>query len=288
MGGGYWNRLKKILIPYILWSVFYSVISSDDGLNPLRIVYHLITGKASAQLYYIIVLVELTLLTPLLMKTLDRRKLSIAILSITPCYLLLCCGYRYATGSELTWMGRDFCAWVIFYYFGMLIKRYGWKCRKSAYFLGTYLFALIISIMEGFIVNFKLGMFSMAIGQINVTTMIYSLTVIALIMNNRKDPCNQIANKIYPENKILLSKLKQTIMKMLVHIGDISFGIYFCHTFVLKGVRFVMRHLGFMEAFPLPLIQIMQFSLVLTGSIIVIYIFQRMDPKRKICPYLGF
>lgn len=276
------------MIPYILWSVFYSATSSDTKLNPLSIALYLISGRASEQLYYVIVLVELTLLTPLLVKSHDRCKLSIVILSITPCYLLLCSGYRYATGAELTWMGRDFCAWVMFYYFGMLVKRYGWICRKSAYLLVAYLFALAISITEGFIVNFKLGMFSMAIGQLNVTTMIYSLTVIALIMNNRNDQCNEVINKIYKKNKTALKKLGQSVVKMLVYIGDISFGIFFCHTFVLRCVSFVMRHLGFMEYFPLPLIQIAQFSLTLMVSMIGIYIFQRIDVKRKICPYLGF
>lgn len=130
MGGGYGNRFRKLVIPYIIWSVFYSIMSSSDGLNPIRIAYHLATGSASAHLYYIIVLVELTLLTPLLMRTLDNGKLCMAILSITPIYLVLCSGYRYATGAELAWIGRDFCAWIIFYYCGMLVKYYGWKKEK--------------------------------------------------------------------------------------------------------------------------------------------------------------
>ena len=32
-GGEYWNRLKKLLMPYIIWTIFYSVLSSFDGFN---------------------------------------------------------------------------------------------------------------------------------------------------------------------------------------------------------------------------------------------------------------
>lgn len=282
-GGVYWNRLKKLLIPYILWSIFYSVLSSPVDFNPLRIIYQLITGRAQAQLYYIVVLVELTLLTPLLMRTVDNKKLSIVILSITPIYLLITSAYRYYTGAEFSWMGRDFCAWVIFYYFGMLIKRYGWKEINDKVLIGLYFVALTVSITEGFIVNYKLGMFSMAIGQINLTTMIYSLAVISLIMNQWRKSSAKLS--LYNDKT---NTLNGKIPQALVYIGDISFGIYFCHTFVLRCVSFILRRVGMMDIFPLPLIQLIQFSLTLAGSVIGIYMVQRIDKKRKLCPYIGF
>lgn len=283
----YWKRLKKLLIPYIIWSIFYSLINSNGNISLSHIVYNLFTGRASAQLYYIIVLVELTFLTPFLMKILDRRKLSIVILFITPCYLLLGCGYCYIKKVELAWMGRDFCAWIIFYYCGMLIKHYGWKWKEKRILLSAYLLALIVSISEGVIVNYKFGMFSMAIGQINVTTMIYSLTVIALLMNKRIDPRNKSTHEVYFEDSTVTKRMKQAVLNLLIYIGDISFGIYFSHTFVLKCVSFVLRGIGFMEIFPLPVIQLVQFSLTLFGCVLGIRIFQWIDKKRKLLPYLG-
>lgn len=282
-GGGYWNRLKKLLIPYILWSIFYSLLSSPIGFNPIEIIHNLLTGKAQAQLYYILVLLELTLLTPLYMKAVDNKKLSIFILSITPIHLLATSGYRYYTGSNLTWMGRDFCAWVIFYYLGMLVKHYGWKEINDKLLIGLYFAALTISVTEGFIVNYKLGMFSMAIGQINLTTMIYSLAVISLIMNRWRKSSANLSSQNGKTNT-----LKGKILQALVYIGDISFGIYFCHTFVLRCVSFILRRIGIMDISPLPLIQLIQFSLTLAGSVIGIYIVQRIDKKRKLCPYIGF
>ena len=285
-GGSYWNRLKKLLIPYILWSVFYSAVNGS-GPDLSRIVYDLLTGRAQAQLYYIVVLVELTLITPLLMKALDKRKWSVIILTITPIYLILSCGYRYVTGAELAWMGRDFCSWIIFYYTGMLIKHYGWSMKKQNALLTAYILTLLVSITEGMIVNFKLGMFSMAIGQINVITMLYSLTVIALIMNCWAERQEKSVQKYVGAESGYLG-LKYRIRDALVYIGNISFGIYFCHTFVLRCVNFVLKRIGIMDVFPLPLIQLTQFSLILIGSVAGIYIFHRIDEKRKICPYIGF
>lgn len=265
----------------------FNSILNDKGINLLHIFYDLITGRASAQLYYILVLVEFTFLTPLLMSALGSKKWSVFIISITPIYLLLCSGYRYYTGAELSWMGRDFCAWMIFYYSGMVVKHYGWKQRSNGPLVQMYFLALAVSIAEGFVVNFKLGMFSMAIGQINLTTMLHSLTVIALIMNYWPGSKGKV---LLPEKKEIgkVNLLKMKFIQSLIYIGDISFGIYFCHTFVLRCVSFALREAGVMEIFALPLIQLLQFFLALLCSVIGIYIFQHIDKNRKLCPYIGF
>ena len=286
-GGGYWNRLKKLLMPYIIWTIFYSVSSSANGFNPLQIVYHLITGRAQAQLYYIVVLVELTLLIPLLMRVLDNRKLSAVILSLTPIYLILCTGYRYYTGAELSWLGRDFCAWIIFYYLGMIVKRYGWKQRKHIFLWTAYIITLAFSVLEGIIAD-GLGMFSLAISQVKISSMTYSLTVIALILNYwPSSKKKSLYQETYRTKQGKLGSFNIQFKYLLVYIGDISFGIYFCHTFVLRCVSFVLRHIGVIELFPLPLIQLLQFSLTLLCCMIGIYIIQHIDVKRKFCPYIG-
>ena len=243
------------------------------------------TGRAQAQLYYIIVLLELTLITPLLMKALANKKVSTVILSITPVYLVMTTGFRYLTGAEISWMGRDFLAWIIFYYVGMMVKRNGWKRRNNFFLYFLCIIALILSVVEGLLAN-SLGMFSLAISQVKISSMLYSLAVIALIMNRwliLKD------RKLYPKSKESShSGFTGKIIHSLVYIGDISFGIYFCHTLVLKCVTFVLERIGVMEIFSLPFIQLLQFFLALILSVIGIIIVQKIDKKRKLCPYIGF
>lgn len=272
-GGGVFCRLKKLLIPYVFWTIFYTLLHQYGNINPIRIIPNILTGRASAQLYYIIVIVELTLLTPLLRRSLENRVMSVIALTITPIYLLVCSLIRYSTGTELVWIGRDFGAWIIFYYTGMLIRRYGWKYRNNLRIWIVYAAALLLSISEGFIVNSGLHMFSIAIGQINLTTMLYSLTVIFIIMNNH------YAN---------ISSSGKGIINRLIYIGNDSYGIYYCHTFVITCISFVMKRMGLMSVLPLPLLQLIQFITVIAGSEIGIWIIRRMDSQNRFCKYIGF
>lgn len=269
--------------------MFYSVLGSSLEFNSAKIIYNLLTGRAQAQLYYILVLVELTLLTLLLMKAVDNKKLSILILSISPIYLLLTSGYRYCTGAELSWVGRDFCAWIIFYYFGMTVKRNGWKQRNKFSLCLSYVIALMFSALEGLFAN-SLNLFSLAISQVKISSMIYSLIVIAVIMNRcldfKKRNLHHVETNKDKESNYY--KFKKKITNSLIYIGDISFGIYFCHTFILKCVTFVLSRVGIMDIFPLPLIQLVQVSLTLIFSVIGINIVLRIDAKRRVCPYIGF
>lgn len=179
---------------------------------------------------------------------------------------------------------------IIFYYIGILVKHYGWKQRKIIILVVTYIFAMVFSIIEGVIVNDYLGMFSVAISQLKITTMFCSLVVIALFMNNWNYKHNEVADELYSESRekgMIASNLK-LVERMFIYIGDISFGIYFCHMFVLRCVSFALRQVEFNDVFPLPIIQVTQFLLTLIGSVMGIYILQRLDSGRKICPYLGF
>ena len=116
------------------------------------------------------------------MRVLDNRKLSAVILSLTPIYLILCTGYRYYTGEELSWLGRDFCAWIIFYYFGMIVKHYGREQRKYIFLWMAYIITLVFSVLEGIIAD-GFGMFLLSMSQVKISSMAYSLAVIALILN---------------------------------------------------------------------------------------------------------
>ena len=68
-----WNplkRIKKIVIPYCIWTLFYTILRSRD--MPMRIpimfLMYLLTGRAAAMLDYVFVYCELTLIIPLIDK----------------------------------------------------------------------------------------------------------------------------------------------------------------------------------------------------------------------------
>lgn len=61
----YFRRLQRLLVPYIIWSLLYLGLRGKLHQNILET---LITGGASWQLYYIIVLLQCVMLTPMLVK----------------------------------------------------------------------------------------------------------------------------------------------------------------------------------------------------------------------------
>lgn len=63
-----WKRIKKVLIPYLIWTAVYVVFSNYKTplLIPMNYIWDLLTGQSSAIMYYIFVYIQFTLLIPLI------------------------------------------------------------------------------------------------------------------------------------------------------------------------------------------------------------------------------
>lgn len=61
----------RLLIPYLLWNSVYSLKNVMTGINIKSVIYAFVFGQSAASLYYILVLLQLTLLTPYLI---NKRK----------------------------------------------------------------------------------------------------------------------------------------------------------------------------------------------------------------------
>lgn len=110
----------------------------------------------------------------------------------------------------------------------MIVKRYGWKQREHIFLWLAYIITLIFDILEGIIAD-GLGMFSLTISQVNISSMFYSLAVITLILNywtgskkkflHEEKTCRTVSSK--------LGSLYIQRKHLLVYSGDISIGIFF-------------------------------------------------------------
>lgn len=78
---------------------------------------------------------------------------------------------------------------------------------------------------------------------------------------------------------------RNIVKGVLVKIGNISYGIFYAHVFVLRCVTWLLRKIRVHDVVSLSVKQLMQFSLTLIIAIPVIEIVQRVDKKRKICPW---
>ena len=211
------QRLKRLLIPYLLWNILYTVKNMvlADEMNLRRWIIDFIVGKASAPLYYILVLVQLTLLTPCIIKIRQKKIWGKLLYLLTPLYLVFVYGYNMTLGKRPYLYETLFPAWFLFYLLGM-------DCRK-----GT--FDKIISkihfwwVIMGWLLSFLESLVLLKMGcnpgfvcsQIKYGNFLYSMLLIAWL--KKKESCMDC--------------------NLLSRIGDCSFGMYFIHMMVLQVVQ---------------------------------------------------
>ncbi len=212
----YFKRLKKLFIPYVVWSLFYMVAYTLMGEKTEKsIMYALFTGKAASHLYFIVLLIQLVLLTPLLIKMLDYR-FGYLIYAITPIYMIILYIYQIQTKKILPFYNTLFPAWINFYYLGIDIRQREKNKKvilpfKMKQAIGILLVALIISILEAFKILEKTDLLIFTLSQIKISSYIYAGMMIYIILFYK-------------------SKYK-SILSSIVKIGDISYGIFFVHMF---------------------------------------------------------
>ena len=207
----YRKRILKVLIPYIVWTFVYCIGLGKFG----SVVKCLITGSAAAPLYYILVYIQLVILTPLIGR-LIQSKYSILGWLVTPVYILLT---RYiGNGMSYPVSAQTLClAWFIYYYLGMQLgnKTIDFNLNLKEYKLWVlYAVAIVLSICEGAIWFYEFNNSNMATTQLRMTSIVTSLTACLIAYG-------------YINNGANISKGK--ISRLLISMGNCSFGIYFSH-----------------------------------------------------------
>ena len=196
LGGGQ----VRLLLPYLVWSCFYLLKTAIfDGITLRNIIYAIIFGKAATPFYYIIVMIQLTIITPWLIR--HRKKWMYL---VTPAYLVIIYTYNIVTGTVPLLYETLFPSWLFFYLLGM-------DCRSrnnekliekiNGYWINI---ALFISIAEAFI----LKMFGCADGFVTSQIKFGSFMYVAALA------------------LWLLKKNNESRSNILSITGDYSYGIF--------------------------------------------------------------
>lgn len=242
---------------------------TNGVFSPKGIAVNLARGTSSVQLYYLVVLIELTLLTPLLWRATNNRVVSIALLSVTPLYLIVVTLIQYAEGIPLSWKGKDFAAWITFYYLGMLVSQSGIKCWMSLIkAVGLVAISFVMSLMESVAVYGQFHNESLAISQIKLSSFIFALSVVNLFW-------------------LLHDKVKVKASNWIVGIGNVSFGIYFMHPFVIRCENYFIDQFGVSALIPLPVFHALQTALTVYICCCLIKIIKLVDKKGRISWIIG-
>lgn len=217
-GTFYKKRISKVIFPYALWSILYSISNMDFA----HIVTDLFTAKAAGHLYFIPVYIQFVLLTPLFGKLIRSKYHWVGwviapIATILFKYVWLFSGFELNTAVSTAY--RISCLpWVTAYYLGLIIGNgYLEKNYQPRQLALLYLFSIGIQMGEGYI-WWKLG--DANCGSALKLSAMLSSAVFCLIANN-----------------FIKSKSNIFNFNWLVRIGDCSFGIYCSHILVLKVLR---------------------------------------------------
>lgn len=211
----YKKRIIRVIIPYVIWTVLYTLASRHIEKLPA----YLLTAKAAGPMYYIFVYIQFVLLTPLLGK-LARSRCQILGWFIAPISVIVFKYYWLLTGTELhPYIGLfwiDSCLpWFTFYYLGLLLgnqiieKKYSLKVL-----IIIYLVSIVLQMAEGY------GWLMLGETNCGIQLKLTSFLTSSLFL--------LIAYTILQNGSFNINK------RFLRILGDYSFGIYLCHIMVMN------------------------------------------------------
>lgn len=261
----------RLFIPYAIWSLLWFAETTITGSQPVtlwKVVNTLFFGGAFFPLYFLIVLIELKLLTPWIVrhiKALTNTSGQYAwykdwALLITPIALLILYSIQYLTRQQPLVYAQVFPTWFLMYYAGCLAKNESIKISGpvalSAVLLSIYLMSL-----ESTYIYEVLHVPFWAASQIKFSSFFYALALSFLLLS-------------------LHCEMKRNVV---VRLGEMSFGIFLLHIPVKMGVDIIMNRM-FADN---PLRQLAVVIMTLCLCYVALVVSYKILPD-KINRYLGF
>ena len=215
----YKKRICRVLIPYIIWSIVYTLPSTDA----FSYIYNLVTTRANPTLYYIFVYIQLTLLAPFLIK-LSKSSLWWIGIFVTPVAFLLDCRYlEWWTDFDglhnyfKLLRGVSVFSWFSYYYLGILLNSRPQVFNFKIKWIFVALFcSIIMQIAEGYAMHLQ--------GLINCGTQAKLTTWLSNIFFMLTAYIFISEWNITPQNRIMIL------------LGKYSFGIYLLHALVIHVI----------------------------------------------------
>lgn len=250
----------------MIWSLLYSglsllkVVHSGNEISWLGFIYRFIVGKSATPFYYIIVLMQLTVMTPWLVKIVKQNGIvSRGLWLVTPVYLVCLYTWNYIVGTSPRLYETLFSAWFGFYYLGIQV-RCGMRVNSNRYVVAGTLLLSCVEAVGLRAAGFDIGFYT---SQITVGSFLYSVAMIGWFLrkgeNSRRGCC-------------LLSK-----------IGDCSYGIFYIHMAVLMLVGRIIKCENWYAYW------VLRFVLTAFISYIIVNIGQMiLKNHKKLLRYIGF
>ncbi len=266
------RRLSRVLVPYFFWSLVLigSAVIRTHSIDVYEVILKLLTGRASTVYFFIMVIVQLYVATPLL-QYINRKPYGLVlILALNGVSLL----FVYLSRLNLSYRipaSSAFYSWVIYYEIGLLVGTYGSKVfvskRLGDFILPALLLSLLMSEQEATILLSKGSDKYFAIAPLKISSFLYSACVILAFLHLRE------RLSYWP--------------KFLATIGRYSFGIYLIHMIILNPLASLLQRFDVVYSLQ-PLYQLLLVFVTMSICVLVISISRRLLPKFFYSKILGF
>jgi len=255
----FWRKqIPTVYIPCLLFSIGWFILDAiAHGLtNPFDSILMLITCGYSIY-YFIAVIIQLYIATPWLLRLtnwggviLTAVVSGISIFIVT--YMLQIEGKSF----PLIMYAGPFVLWILFFMMGIW---YSTQSRNYSLILPILivLVGLVASVIES---KYYLSMHGSGMG-IKFSSFVFSAGMIMLLFSEKVE-------KLYSNN---------ALTRVILYIGEISFGIYLIHMYVRIAVGFAHINSWFIE-----------WALTLGITVGIIVITKRLLPGAFTRKYLGF
>ncbi|KAE8127284.1 acyltransferase [Bifidobacterium tibiigranuli] len=261
------TRMVRLLIPFFVWSGVYTIIEtvkSQGAVRPLATLVKFVFGFSAMPLYFILVLVQLTVLTPLLVQALHTRWVW-AWYALTPAYVVLLYAWTIRTGGMPPKYYCLFPGWLCFYLMGLHLRQ-NQTSIPAAWMAAGFAVSTAAGVAESYALLHAGASPELAGSQLSATSVVGSCFLLLLVYAMRR-----------PAKPSPLSAL-----------GVDSYGVYYLHILWMGLISPAFDVGGMFVSAPLPAIQAMQVVTVVAASLLTMMAVRKLAGRRPASRLLGF
>jgi fucose 4-O-acetylase-like acetyltransferase len=229
------NRALRILPPYVVWSLLYLLVFRPSDLaSPFAVIRHLVTGTGVIIGYFVVVLSQMVVLTPLIDAIKSKYVQIAALILLTAAGLtftyIVAVRYSGSTVARFPYYALPFVVWYPFYHLGFLAAKWQLADRIGSrkwnlIFLACWAAGIAASLIEAFWLVDQ-GLTAFAGSQIKATSIAASLALFLLFLSSSRSA----------------SLNHEGVVSQL---GKDSFFIYFLHLLAFSGAETALGKLDY-------------------------------------------
>lgn len=278
-GRFYHKRLGKILFPYVLWTIIYTLYSArhlllvEASTAPFPVIFeqvirHLINGQGFVHLYFLCALFQLYLLYPLLHKWVMERPQRLMVISFILTASLHTLVYLHQTqylvlpSLKITTYVSIFPSWILFFVLGMVLAR-NWASVERV-LKGNFIYVALLWILVGVILvidGMETGTFS---SSIKPTVILYCIASFFFFYSLFLDWG-------------IRGKLVETCFTWF---AERSFMVYLVHPMLMNVSWIVLDRASLQHHFTTTVGVILYFIYITLGSLLIAHIHMLLKQSR--------